>query len=240
MLEPLRRLDLADGVVAEGSRCLALTDRGLGMVARRDRAAVGAARQRWSARPVDPKAPLTWRNVSGSRSRQLLRNLEHTQAVHWFLAALAMQSRAWGWQEVRFDPPRRASRFFRHDGDPPLGAARRLRRHRAQRRPAALLPGVGAPRRAPGHNGGPHRPLPALLRHRRPLDDHGAVPLVLVVFDDDIATGHFLRVAQAEMRRAGVKLPLWVSHKGDVLQRLGPLGVAWQSPGEWGPACPFN
>ena len=29
----------------------------------------------------------------------------------------------------------------------------------------------------------------------RPLDDHGAVPAVLVVFDDDIAASHFLRVA---------------------------------------------
>ena len=94
VLEPLRRLDLAAGVVAEGGHCLTLTDRGLGMLARRDRSAVGAARQRWSAQLVDHEAPLTWRNVTGSRSRQLLRNLEHTQAVHWFLTALSVQSAA--------------------------------------------------------------------------------------------------------------------------------------------------
>ena len=29
----------------------------------------------------------------------------------------------------------------------------------------------------------------------RPLDDHSVKPAVLVVFDDDLATSHFLRVA---------------------------------------------
>ena len=40
---------------------------------------------------------------------------------------------------------------------------------------------------------------------RRPLDDHGVVPLVLVVFDDEIAVGHFPQVADEKMRRAEVK-----------------------------------
>ena len=97
---------------------LALGDRGLGFLARRDRAAVGAARRRWSVTPIDPKAPLTWRNVSGSRSRQLFRNLNHTQAVHGFVTALARQSRCLGWDVVQLDPPRRASRYFRY-GDRP-------------------------------------------------------------------------------------------------------------------------
>ena len=115
-LEGLRGLDLAASLVVEGRRLLALTDRGLALLARRDRSAVGAARRRWSVAPLDPAASLTWRNLSGSRSIQLLRNLEHTQAVHWFLAALAGQCRAQGWEAAQFDPPRRASRFFRHDG----------------------------------------------------------------------------------------------------------------------------
>ena len=71
------------------TRRLALSDRGLALLARRDRTSVGTARRRWSAAPLDPDEPLDWRNVSGSRSRQLLRNLEHTGAVHRFLAALA-------------------------------------------------------------------------------------------------------------------------------------------------------
>ena len=239
VLEPLKTLGLADVAMVEGNRSLTLTDRGLGMLARRDRAAVGAARQRWSAQPVDPKGPVTWRNVSGSRSRQLLRNLEHTQAVHWFLAALAVQSRARGWPEFQFDPPRRASRFFRHDGT--LHSVRPdafgILSKEGKQQPfflewerRAVRPVTMAARVAP------------YLRYyatRRPLDDHGSAPLVLVVFDDDIAAGHFLRVADDEMRRAGVKVPLWVSDR-DVLERLGPLGIAWQSPHSWGPACPFN
>ena len=239
VLEPLKSLGLADSAVVEGNRCPVLTDRGLGMLARRDRAAVGAARQRWSAKPLDPDTPLTWRNVSGSRSRQLLRNLEHTQAVHWFLAALSAQSRAQGWESCRFDPPRRASRFFRYDGT--LHSVRPdafgILRNEGKQQPfflewerRAVRPVTMAARIAP------------YLRYyagRRPLDDHGAVPLVLVVFDDDIAASHFLRVAATEMRWAGVKLPLWVSHR-EALERLGPLGVAWLAPDTWEPGCPFN
>ena len=239
VLEPLKALDLAASVVVDGNRCLSLTDRGLGLLARRNRAAVGAARQRWSAAPADPKAPLAWRNVSGSRSRQLLRNLEHTQAVHWFLAALAVQSRAQGWQGVQFDPPRRASRFFRYEGT--------LHSVRPDAFGVLTQSGEGTPffleweRRAVRPVTMAARIAPYLRYYatRRPLDDHGAVPLVLVVFDDDIAASHFLRVAQAEMRRAGVEVPLRVSHKS-ALERLGPLGAAWQAPGNWDPDCPFN
>ena len=73
---------------------------------------------------------------------------------------------------------------------------------------------------------------------RRPLDDHGVIPAVLVVFDDDLAAGHFLRVADREMRRAGVRVPLWVSHKA-AMEELGPLGAAWRKPGSFRPECAF-
>ena len=66
---------------AEGPRRLAMADRGLALLARRDRTSVGTARRHWSVAPMDPVVPLAWRNVSGSRSRQLLRNVEHTGAV---------------------------------------------------------------------------------------------------------------------------------------------------------------
>jgi len=72
----------------------------------------------------------------------------------------------------------------------------------------------------------------------RPLDDHGVIPRVLVVFDDDLAASHFLRVAAREMRKAGVKVPLWVSHRA-ALERLGPLGAAWLRPGFFQPECAF-
>ena len=68
-----------------------------------------------------------------------------------------------------------------------------------------------------------------------PIDDHGARPSVLIVFDDDIAATNFLRVARDEMDRAGVSVPLWVSHSA-AIDALGPLGRAWRSPGDWEPA----
>ena len=238
VLERLRELELVIAVDAEGHRCLALSDKGLAGLARRDRTAVGLARQRWSAAPVKPEVPLTWRNVHGSRSRQLLRNQDHTQAVHWFLAVLSNQSRSQGWKVVQFDPPRRASRFFRHDDrlhsvrPDAFGVLKREGKERPfflewERR--AVRPATMAARIAP------------YLRYyaaNRPLDDHGVAPAVLVVFDDDLAAGHFLRVAADEMRRAGVRVPLWVSHR-NALERTGPLGAAWQAPDRREPSCPF-
>ena len=102
--------------VPEAGRRLALTDRGLALLARRDRASWGVAKRRWSVSPVDPAGPPSWRNVSGARSRQLLRNLAHTTAVHGFVSALAAQARSTGWKVVQLDPPTRASRYFRCGG----------------------------------------------------------------------------------------------------------------------------
>ena len=60
----------------------------------------------------------------------------------------------------------------------------------------------------------------------RPTDDHGAQPLVLVVFDDDIALTHFLEVAAREMEHARVLVPLLASQREPV-ESAGPLGRAW-------------
>ncbi len=237
LIAPLEDCGLAARPKGAGGR-LALTDQGLALLVRRDRASVGAARRRWSVAPLEARASLDWRNVSGGRSRQLLRNLEHTAAVHSFLAALARQSRALGWEVVQLDPPARASRHFRHDGklrSVHPNAFGILRRGPVtwpfflewERR--AVRPGTMAARLAP------------YLRYyssHRPADDHGVSPAVLVVFDNEIAAGHFLQVAQREMDRARVGVPLWVSGRGAV-QTLGPLGPAWRTPGDWQPARPF-
>ena len=61
VLERLRELELVVVADTEGQRCLALSDKGLAALARRDRTAVGLARQRWSAAPVKLEVPLTWR-----------------------------------------------------------------------------------------------------------------------------------------------------------------------------------
>ena len=225
----------------DAGRCerLALTDRGLALLARRDRTSVGTARRRWSIAPLDPDEPLAWRNVSGSRSRQLLRNLEHTGAVHGFLTDLVEQAQPHGWEVVQLDPPRRASRYFRHDGrlhsvlPDAFGVLRRGEGTvpfflEWERR--AVRPGTMATRLAP------------YLRYyssRRPLDDHGVIPIVLVVFDDELAATHFVRLAHREMDRSGVEVPLRVSDKA-ALERLGPLGRGWLTPGGWEPGLAFQ
>ena len=232
-------LGLAVDVPIGGRRRLAVTDRVLAMLARRDRASVGAARKRWSVAPIDEDAPLTWRNVSGRRSRQLLRNVEHTAAVHGFIAALARQARSRSREVVQLDPPRRASRYFRHNGrmrsvqPDAFGALRRgdaVRPFFLEWERRAVRPVTMAARLAP------------YLRYyssHRPTDDHGAQPDVLVVFDDDIAQTHFLRVAREEMARTGVSIPLLVSHRR-LVEQEGPLGRAWLTPGALAPSRAFR
>jgi len=225
----VRRLDSFELLsIAEKrrSRRLALSDRALALLARRDRAAVGAARRQWSVEPMEAQAPFSWRNVSGASSRSLLRNIEHTMAVHHFIASLA---RSRGIDVVQLDPPHRASRYFRIDGklrsiQPDAFGILRYGRVTTpfflewERR--AVRPATMAARLAP------------YLRYyssRQPTEDHGTQPIVLIVFDDKFVAARFLGVARNEVTRARVELPLWVSDR-ETLDRLGPMGKAWRSP----------
>ncbi len=217
-----------------GSR-LAVTDRGLAYLARRDRTSVGTARRRWSVALLDEDDPLNWRNVFGGRSRQLLRNIEHTAAVHRFLATLVFQSRTLGWKIAQLDPPHRASRYFPH------GGARRSVHPDAFgilcRGPVTWPFFLEWERRAVRPATMSQRLAPYLRYYStpRPTDDHGTRPDVLVVFDDGIAATHFLTLAKREMTRTGVEVPLRVSHR-EAVQSQGPLGQAWFIPGDWEPA----
>ena len=189
-------------------RRLALTDRGLTLLARRDRTSVGVAKRRWSVAPEDADAPFEWRNLTGRRSRQLFRNIEHTAAVHGFLAALTAQAPLLGWEIAQLDPPRGASRHFRHDGGmravnpDAFGVLTRddtrwpffLEWERRAVRPSTMSERLA--------------PYLRYFSSHRPVDDHGTRPSVLVVFDDEIAHTHFLRVAREEMRAEGVTVPL--------------------------------
>ena len=209
--------------VPAGKRRLALTDRGWPCWPAGTAPPSAEARKRWSAAPTDAG---DWRSVSGRRSRQLLRDMDHTAAVHGFMAALARQSCSLGWEIEQLDPPSRASRYFRHFGGmrsvhpDAFGILRKgstawpffLEWERRAVRPVTM-----AARLAP------------YLRYyssHRPTDDHGAKPAVLIVFDDDLAATHFLRVAREEMDRTRAALPLLVSHRG-MLEQEGPLGRAW-------------
>ena len=224
----LEALGLVARVGAAGGR-LAATDRGLAVLARRDRTAVGLARSRWSPAPLDSGVPGGWRDVRGRNSRQLLRHLDHTVAVHGFVASLAEQTAAEGWEVAQLDPPRRASRYFRHGGrmrsvhPDAFGVLRRGGEQWAcflewERR--AVRPSTMAARLAP------------YLRYyasHRPTDDHGVRPAVLIVLRDEITADHFLRVARRELDRARVTLPLWVSHE-TLLGAEGPFGDVWRPP----------
>ena len=236
LVTALEGFGLVVRIQASGGR-LALTDTGLAMLARRDRASVGQARKRWSAAPTDPGDR---RNVSGRRSRQLLRDLGHTTAVHGFIAALATHARELGWEIAQLDPPIRASRYFRHFWSSRAihpDAFGMLRRGEAtwpfflewERR--AVRPVTMKARLAP------------YLRYystHRPIDDHGVQPAVLVVFDKDLAATRFMRVAEEEMVRTRTSVPLLVSHRG-LLGREGPLGRVWLRPGEgWEPEFPLT
>ena len=230
----LERFGLVAAIQRDARR-LALTDRGLKLLARRDRVSTGEARQRWGVSAENSGA-----GVSGRRSRQLLRDLEHTAAVHRFVAALNRQARSLGWDVEQLDPPHRASRYFRHYGGQRSlhpDAFGTLRRGDAQRsffmeyERRAVRPATMAQRLAP------------YLRYyssHRPADDHGHRPLVPVVFDDSVAPTHFLEVARREMARVRVPLPLLVSHR-QLVEGVGPLGAAWLAPdGDFQPVEPLH
>ena len=229
MTTRLLGLDMVSKVHIDNHHRFALTNRGLGFVARRDRTSVARLRRQWSAESVDPHAPFTWRNVVGRRSRHLARHMAHTDAVHRFLAGLVMQAKRRGYRIVQLDPPHRASRYFRHeellrsihpDAFGMLRKGSETWPFFLEWENRAVRPGTMAARLAP------------YLRYyssHAPLDDHGAQPVVLMVFDDYLVESRFLRVAKEKMGRMGVEVPLWVSHKA-VLEKVGPLGKAWRNP----------
>ena len=74
---------------------------------------------------------------------------------------------------------------------------------------------------------------------RRPIDDHGVEPSVLVVLEDELAAVHFLHVAQREIGRAEVKVPLRVSHRS-TLEKVGPLGPSWRATESVQFVCAFG
>ena len=235
----LERLGLASRFRLAGRSRLALTSRGLTYLARRDRTSAADAVRRWSVESANGEYPADWREVPGTRSRPLARTVEHTDAVHRFLGRMSGQAREMGCRLVQLDPPHRAVRRFRHRGrlrsiHPDafgiLGRDGETFPFFLEWERRAVRPGTMAARLAP------------YLRYyssKQPLDDHGEWPLVLVVFDGELAESNFHGVARREMERVSVEVPLWVSHTA-ILERVGPLGKAWRNPDQLDTACAFN
>ncbi len=226
----LNRLDLVAPIHLAGQRRFALSDGGLSLLARRDRASVGAAVRRWSVEPMDGQPPSSWRDLPGVRARPLARTIDHTHAVHWFMAALTRQAKAIkGCRVSLVSPPHHAVRYFRYggslrsvhpDGFGVVQTGSKTFPFFLEYERRAVNPSTMAARLAP------------YLRYyssNRPLNDHGERPLVLIVFEDSLAETNFLGVARGETQRSGVKLPLWVSHR-KAMERAGPLGASWRSP----------
>ena len=202
--------------------------------------AEATALRRWSVQDEVGQPAAHWRQVPGARSRPLARTIGHTEGVHRFLGALLRQaSEAPGCRVIQVSPPHHSTRYFQHRGD--------LRSVHPDAFGVVRVRGKTFPffleweRRAvhPSTMAGRLAPYLRYFSSNQPLDDHGHRLLVLVVFDDFIAEGNFLGVARREMQRAGVDVPLWISHTG-LLETAGPLGKAWRSPDVLEPGCPFR
>ena len=226
---PIEGFGLAARLRNAGGR-LALTDRGLAMLARRDRTSVAVARKRWSIAPEDYEAPLEWRNLTGRRTRQLLRNVEHTAAVHIFLAALTAQAPCWGGRSSSSTRP----------GGPPATSGTTTGCAPSTPTPSEFF--ARATPHGPSSWSGsaaPCAPPPCrtvsppicatTLLTGPPTTTERGPPS----WSSSIARSptHFLRVAREEIDHTRVNVPLWVSHR-EAVAALGPLGRAWRAPGD--------
>ena len=232
LVNPLEGFGLATRAPGAGGR-LTLTDRGLAVRSLRASTSVAVARKRWSVAPPGPQGPLRLAQRVGRQEQAVAQE----RRAHRSRPRLRRgPSEAGGLPGLGYLPARPAQEglpLLPARGRDALHPPRRLRRPAQGRDGLALLPGVGAKGRAAlNHVGAPLAPYLRYYSSHRPTDDHGTRPDVLVVFDDDIAATHFLRVAREEMGARGVTVPLWVSH-GAAIGELGPLGRAWRTPSDW-------
>ena len=148
---------------------LALTDRGIAYHARRDRTAVGAARQPWSARTPRPRCAIRLaQHQRGPKPPALATHHSHPigARVHriagrtnprQLMAGGATRSTA---PSLPLLPSQRRKCALYPTG--------RVRSREAEKASPCALRRVGAASRPPIHHGRPPRPLPALLQHPPP------------------------------------------------------------------------
>ena len=234
LVAALKAMGLAERIPLARRTLLVPADRGIALLARRDRASVGTAWRRWSAAPIEAGLPPHWRNVAGSRSRQLLRNLDHTEAVHGFMAALAVAGApsGLGGCPARPAPPRLA--LLPPRGAAPLRAPRRLRdagAGRGARGPSSSSGSAG--RCGPSPCADASRPTSVTSPLSGRLRTTGRGP---PSSSSSTANWPLLTSCAWRARRwsvSGIEVPLWVSHREVAIEDLGPLEpTAWRKAGE--------
>ena len=227
LLQRLAELDLVAAVMIEGRHRLVLTDAGIGYAARRGPQALEFA--------ATVFARTRGRTVLARRDRAAGAAAPAQPGAHRVGPLVErVAGRTGPAQVAQLDPPCRASRYFRHQGG--------MR---------SICPDALGVLRSQGEDwpffleweGRAVRP--ATMRARlapylrcydtgRLLEDHGPRPAVLVVFEDELAAGHFLRLAAEEVQQAKVAAPLLVSYRR-ALEESGALGCGWRQP----PLPPF-
>ena len=169
VLQRLAVSGLVERRKARGRTRLVVSDLGITVLGRRDRVSVGALKKRWSASVEEHEDPADWRSVEGRRSRQLLRNIAHTEAVHSFVARLARQVRAKSLEIVQIDPSIEIVAVFPVRPLGPFHPARRVRGRAKPRRDLAFLSRMGKTRRPALHHGGARGTLHPLFQFQQAI-----------------------------------------------------------------------
>ena len=239
LLDRPLRLGLAVRTRHDGRARYALGDRGLAFHARRDRLATSMALRRWSPSRSGPESPLSWQSVRGSRTRQLARHIDHTAAVHSFIAAMSRQAGETGGALVEAEPPHRAGRRYPVDGGG-YGSVNPDAYGRIETGRIVLHLFLEMERRAGSrsHFIDKLRPYLCYYASGQPLRTFGAWPSVLFVLRDEVAGAGLLRVsaAEADLYEVAEVLPILTTTEG-LVEEHGPLAAIWtSSPG--GPRTP--
>ncbi|MBI4311514.1 MAG: replication-relaxation family protein [Chloroflexi bacterium] len=202
---------------------ITLSDRGLALLARRDRVNVQGVLRQWSAASYDDGG----HGVAGTRARDLARHLGHTAAVYRFFAELGRQARAQGGELLLALPPHRAQRSYVTGG--------RVSHIKPDGYGHVKLHG-GSVRffleweQRAAHPAQFRAKLAAYLsyyRTGRAQDDYGAPPVLLVVLRDELVESGFLSTALR--LRTGQETPAVLATYAELLRDDGPLGPIWRS-----------
>ena len=115
----LGEFGLVSAVLLDGHRRLALSQKGLALLARRDRVSVSAAFRRWSVEPMDGEAPSTCRVSQLSPPHHAARHFRHGASLRSIhpdgFGVVQAGSRAWPffleWERRAFHPSTMAARL---------------------------------------------------------------------------------------------------------------------------------